>query len=96
MRLKSYFVHTMEEALQAAKAELGEDAMLVDSKRLETLPGNRSRLEVIFAASAPPPPPPPPVKGSIAGLRRFRGELTTLLDALNRKPDAARFEPTHS
>ena len=98
MRLKSYFVHTMEEALQTAKVELGEDAMLVDSKRLDSPPGSRARLEVIFAAPSTPPPPPKvasvPVPGNaIAGLRRFRGELTALLDALNRKPDTARLEP---
>jgi flagellar biosynthesis protein FlhF len=99
MRLKSYFVHTMEEALQAAKVELGEDAMLVDSKQLEAPAGGRSRLEVIFAAAAAPPPPPkvtarplPVRKDSIAGLQQFRGELTTLLDALNRRPDATRLE----
>ena len=99
MRLKSYFVHTMEEALQVAKVELGDDAMLVDSKRLETPPGGRSRLEVIFAAPvAPPPPPkvaplpPPATAGSIAELQRFRGELTSLLDALNRKPDSTRLD----
>ena len=96
MRLKSYFVHTMEEALQAAKVELGDDAMLVDSKRMETPPGGRSRLEVIFAAPVTPPPPPkvvpPPHAGSIGGLQRFRGELTNLLDALDRKPDTTRLE----
>lgn len=98
MRLKSYFVHTMEEALQTAKIELGDDAMLVDSKRLETPPGGRVRLEVIFAAPATPPPPPkveplpfPGVPaGSIAALRQFRGELTNLLDALNRSPNPSR------
>lgn len=99
MRLKSYFVNTMEEALQSAKIELGEDAMLVDTKRLETPPGGRARLEVIFAAPAAPPPPPkvetaaplaPP--GSIAGLGRFRSELTVLLDALQRPPDGCRLE----
>jgi signal recognition particle GTPase len=90
----------MEEALQVAKVELGDDAMLVDSKRLETPPGGRPRLEVIFAAPVAPPPPPkvtslPPLaaRGSVAGLQRFRGELTCLLDALNRKPDAGRLEP---
>ena len=95
MRLKSYFVHTMEEALQAAKVELGDDAMLVDSKRLETPPGGRSRLEVVFAAPVMPPPPPkvaPPPAGSISGLQRFRGELANLLDALDRKPDTTRLE----
>ena len=100
MRLKSYFVHTMEEALQAAKTELGEDAMLVDSKRLETPEGGRVRLEVIFAAAATPPPLPKvsaplpaPRRDSTGSMQRFRGELTTLLDALNRKPDASRLEP---
>jgi signal recognition particle GTPase len=90
----------MEEALQAAKAELGEDAMLVGSKSLEAPSGGRPRLEVIFASSATPIPPPKialpqpqaPVS-SIGGIQRFRGELTTLLDVLNRKPDAARLEP---
>jgi len=108
MRLKSYFVHTMEEALQTAKVELGDDAMLVDSKRLETPPGGKARLEVIFAAPIAPHPKavvaaaaaaaPAPMAvsapvGSIAGMQRFRGELTCLLDALNRKPDASRLEP---
>jgi flagellar biosynthesis protein FlhF len=99
MRLKSYFVNTMEEALQVAKLELGVDAMLVDTKRLATPPGSRSRLEVIFAAPTTPPPPPqlqtpPPMAApdSIPGLQRFRGELTNLLDALTRTPDAARLE----
>lgn len=99
MRLKSYFVHTMEEALQAAKIELGEDAMLVDSKRLEAPEGGRARLEVIFAAAVAPPPPPkvpalpqPTGRQPGNGLQRFRGELTTLLDALNRNPDASRLE----
>lgn len=100
MRLKSYFVHTMEEALQAAKLELGEDAMLVDSKRLDAPEGGRPRLEVIFAAAATPPPPPkvpavlpPPRRDSVVSLQRFRGELSTLLDALNRNPDATRLAP---
>jgi flagellar biosynthesis protein FlhF len=100
MRLKSYYVQTMEEALQAAKAELGEDAMLVGSKRLEGQPGSRTRLEVVFAAAAAAPPPPPkaraertPTGDSGAELRRFRGELATLLDALSRSPDAGRLEP---
>lgn len=100
MRLKSYYVQTMEEALQTAKMELGEDAMLVGSKRLETAPGSRARLEVIFASPVTPPPPPKvaahperAAANTAAGLRRFRGELTTLLDALSRRPDAARLEP---
>ncbi|MFN0102140.1 MAG: hypothetical protein ACKV2U_08630 [Bryobacteraceae bacterium] len=100
MRLKSYFVYTMEEALQMAKVELGEDAMLVDSKPLQTHSGNRARIEVVFSAPAAPPPPPKvqPLPSPLAsnandGLRRFRGELTNLLDALSRNPDGKRLEP---
>lgn len=98
MRLKSYFVHTMEEALQAAKHDLGDDAMLVDSKRLETPPGGKTRLEVIFAASAIPVPPPVlpsqsrEPRGRVPGIEHFRIELTTLLDVLSRKPGTVRLE----
>ncbi|HEU0122555.1 MAG TPA: hypothetical protein VFQ91_18630 [Bryobacteraceae bacterium] len=98
MRLKSYFVHTMEEALLAAKHDLGDDAMLVDSKRLETPPGGKTRLEVIFAASATPPPPPAvptpafDLRGRRHGIDQFRSELTNLLDVLSRKPGTVRLE----
>ncbi len=93
MRLKSYFVQTIEEALRAAKMELGEDAMLVDTKQLQSTPGTRVRMEVIFASSmAPPPPPPAPPAAplSIHGFEQFRGELAGLLDALGRNPDTGR------
>lgn len=98
MRLKSYFVHTMEEALRAAKTELGDEAMLVDSKRLAAPLGGRARLEVIFALAAPAAPPvvepaaPLAAACSCAGLQRFRGELRVLLDALSRRPDGSRLE----
>ncbi|MBI2689759.1 MAG: hypothetical protein HYX27_25910 [Acidobacteria bacterium] len=102
MRLKSYFVHTMEEALQTAKVELGEDAMLVDSKRLETPQGGRARLEVIFAAPVPPPALRPSRNeaatnkraATTAEMQRFRGELTALLESLRRKPDASLLGPS--
>lgn len=100
MRLKSYFVHSMEEALQRAKVELGDEAMLVDTKRIDASGGNRARMEVVFAAPAIAPPPvvPPsfplvsPTATSPARVGQFREELTTLLDALNREPDAAVLE----
>ena len=43
MRLKSYFANTMEEAMLAAKNELGDEAMLVDSKRLAAGRGERKQ-----------------------------------------------------
>ena len=94
MRLKSYFVQTMEEALRAAKMELGDDAMLVDTKPLQTGPGTRVRMEVIFASPTVTPPPTVPQAPTALnpnrGLQQFRCELAGLLDALGRKPDTAR------
>lgn len=97
MRLKSYFVHSVDEAIRQAKCELGGDAMLVDTKLLAPHTGNRSRLEVIFAAPTQSPAPPPIAASSVApppnnlgplNLREFRGGLTNLLGALSGPPGA--------
>jgi flagellar biosynthesis protein FlhF len=55
MRLKSYFAGTVESAICLARQEMGEDAMLVNSRR--TLPESRhlGAYEVVFAA--PPDAP---------------------------------------
>src|SRR5258708_39416963 len=51
MRLKSYFAGTVESAICLARQEMGEDAMLVNSRR--TLPETRhlGAYEVVFASS---------------------------------------------
>ncbi len=97
MRLKSYFANTMEEAMLAAKNELGDEAMLVDSKRLAAGRGERVRFEVIFAA--PAVIPPPVVKkaqgtakasaGARDGWMECRGEWMALLQALREEPGEA-------
>ncbi|HTM49340.1 MAG TPA: hypothetical protein VL285_11680 [Bryobacteraceae bacterium] len=54
MRLKSYFAGTVESAMCLARQEMGEDAMLVHSRR--SLPEARhlGAYEVVFAASQDP------------------------------------------
>jgi len=102
MRLKSYFVHSVDEAIQRAKGELGGEAMLVDTKPLAALPGNRARVEVIFAAASQSPPPPPPVDSVVLApcgtpetltIERFRHTLTGLLDTLSEPPGSGKSAP---
>lgn len=50
MRLKTYFVDTVEEALLRARGEFGEEAMLVHSKRANSDTEHLGRYEVVFAA----------------------------------------------
>jgi len=50
MRLKTYFVDTVEEALLRARGEFGEEAMLVHSKRASADAEHLGRYEVVFAA----------------------------------------------
>jgi flagellar biosynthesis GTPase FlhF len=98
MRLKSYFANTMEEAMLAAKNELGDEAMLVDSKRLAGGSGDRVRFEVIFAAPAVIPPPvvkKPRAGGNAGGNAKdgwmeCRGEWMALLQALREEPGESR------
>src|SRR5207247_7417694 len=54
MRLKSYFAGTVESAMCLARQEMGEEAMLVNSRR--SLPEARhlGAYEVVFAASQDP------------------------------------------
>jgi len=54
MRLKSYFAGTVESAISLARQEMGEDAMLVSSRK--TLPESRrlGLYEVVFANSQEP------------------------------------------
>lgn len=71
MRLKTYFVNTVEEAMLRARSEFGDEAMLVHSKRTAAESQHLGQYEVVFAApqgvaptkvepaQAPPPPPLP-------------------------------------
>ena len=80
MRLKSYFAGTVESAICLARQEMGEDAMLVNSRK--TLPEARhlGAYEVVFAASqdsAPVKPPTvePPSQTLVQEMAEMRRQL---------------------
>jgi flagellar biosynthesis protein FlhF len=54
MRLKSYFAGTVESAICLARQELGEDAMLVNSRKTHPEDRHLGAYEVVFAASQEP------------------------------------------
>jgi len=51
MRLKSYFAGTVESAISLARQEMGEDAMLVNSRRSTAETRHLGTYEVVFATS---------------------------------------------
>jgi flagellar biosynthesis protein FlhF len=53
MRIKSYFVHAVEDAVDAARQELGPDAMLIDSRRAPPESRHLGEYEVVFGLPAP-------------------------------------------
>jgi flagellar biosynthesis protein FlhF len=55
MRIKSYFAHTVEDALAEARQELGADAMLVNTRRALPETGHEGEYEVVLATDAPEP-----------------------------------------
>src|SRR5258707_13257146 len=54
MRLKSYFAGTVESAMCLARQEMGEEAMLVNSRRSQPEARHLGAYEVVFAASQDP------------------------------------------
>src|SRR5436190_23623942 len=54
MRLKSYFAGTVESAICLARQEMGEDAMLVNSRKAQPEARHLGIYEVVFAAAQEP------------------------------------------
>ena len=55
MRLKSYFAGTVESAICLARQEMGEDAMLVNSRKAQPEARHLGLYEVVFATVQEPP-----------------------------------------
>jgi len=80
MRLKTYFVESVEKAMLRALGEFGDEAMLVHSKRTSPEMRHLGEYEVVFASphnglSGPPPvvqPPPFPERALVELLARKR------------------------
>ena len=51
MRLKSYFAGTVESAIRLARQEMGEDAMLVNSRKAPQEARHLGAYEVVFATA---------------------------------------------
>lgn len=76
MRIKSYFVKSVEEAMAQARLELGEDALLLSTRKQNSSDGAWSGYEVVFgcddsfaavpAAAEPAPQPPARVAEPVA------------------------------
>src|SRR5260221_13016102 len=54
MRLKSYYAGTVESAICLARQEMGEDAMLVNSRKAQPEARHLGAYEVVFAAAQEP------------------------------------------
>jgi flagellar biosynthesis protein FlhF len=91
MRIKSYYSHSMEDALAAARQELGDEAMLLDSRRAPTATRHLGEYEVVFATDLPEdapggPPEQPSASGGrlAAGLADLKKEIEDMRRALTR------------
>jgi flagellar biosynthesis protein FlhF len=65
MRLKSYFSWTVEAAMELARRELGEEALLVNARPATPETRHLGAYEVVFGATGAPPAPPVPVSPTL-------------------------------
>ena len=107
MRLKSYFSNTVESAIAQARQELGEDIMLIHSRRAAAEFAHLGAYEVVFAITRGEPTPAAPARQAApidipaapavrqqhrtADYINVRAELTRLAISLE---DSARPMPT--
>ena len=56
MKIKSYYAHTVEDAMALARQEMGEDAMLVNSRKAPIESRHLGDYEVVFADLGPAGP----------------------------------------
>src|SRR5438445_2687442 len=52
MRIKSYFANSVQDAIETARAELGSEAMLLNSKKTEWELRSLGAYDVVFGVSA--------------------------------------------
>lgn len=94
MRMKSYFVASVEAAVEQARQELGADALLVNTRKAPPEARHLGEYEVVFAvlpqsageavaAEARPSEPGDPVMCELARLRKQVAEMGNALNGLN-------------
>ena len=102
MKIKSYFSHTVEDAMAMASQELGADAMLLNSRKALPEARHLGEYEVVFAtgsiaavdglvetAAAPLPPAPPTSDRLSREVADLKKELEGMRRALTRSVFAA-------
>lgn len=98
MKIKSYFSRTVEDAMGLARQELGEEAMLVQSRRAPPEARHLGEYEVVFAAQltgAVPSLAAPPLEAPVP--ERLAGEVAELkkqLEGMRRALTKSAFAPT--
>ena len=93
MRIKSYFTSTVDAAIAQAKLELGEDALLIESKLASPETRHLGAYEVVFGTpvaaevpasgqSGPESSPDSQPTGVAREMQRLRGDLTKVMRLL--------------
>lgn len=104
MRLKSYFSRSVEDAIAAARQELGPDAMLVNSRRSQPETKHLGDYEVVFVVDVAPGEAEPaggPASGEVrvspdrlsADVSELKRELEAMRRALTRSAYAPQPRP---
>ena len=94
MKIKSYFSSSVEEALGRARRELGDEAILVQSRKAPPEARHLGEYEVVFAAGAGDPAARGP--GEPTAPHHLAGEVAELkrqLDAMRRALTRSAFAP---
>src|SRR5580658_5372453 len=78
MRIKSYFVRSVDEAIAQARVELGEDALLLNTRKQNTPGSSWSGYEVVFGCVDDPAAPAARVESAA---RADRVEAAAQMDA---------------
>jgi flagellar biosynthesis protein FlhF len=89
MRLKSYFSGTVEAAMELARKELGDDALLVNARPATAETRHLGAYEVVFGALPPPaeqPAVPPPGESVSQELAEMKREIERLAKRLSGAP----------
>jgi len=84
MKIKSYFAESVEQAIQEARQELGNDAMLITSRRSSPETRSLGAYEVVFGLNAPaarqrPAPRPADLSSELQNLRAQLQEIKSAL-----------------
>lgn len=78
LKIKSYFASSVERAIHEARRELGQDALLIASRRAAPEVKERGAYEVVFGVSGQEPAPAP----AISQDQDLSGEVAKLRDQL--------------